>query len=258
MNSGLYKMKLPFFSIIIPTFNSEKTLKHCLNSIVSQTFHDCEILLIDGLSEDSTIDIIKEYSSNFTGIHWISQKDQGIYDAMNKGLKVANGEWIYFLGSDDKLASNKVLEQIYLFDKRGHNVVYGDVKIIGNTTWAKHNDIYNGLFDLQTFLKKNICHQAIFYNLKFLKKYIGYFNIDYKVCSDWDFNLRCWAREPLLHIDMIIADFYGGGLTTKTNKDDEFRNHFNINVVKYFGPEKLIAQLPSDLLSRFGISIINV
>jgi glycosyltransferase involved in cell wall biosynthesis len=112
-----------FFSIIIPTFNSEKVLRECLNSIVEQTFNNYEIILIDGLSTDSTVDIIKEYSLNNPNIHWVSEKDLGIYDAMNKGIKIANGEWVYFLGSDDKLSSNNALQEIFNFEKRAFEVV---------------------------------------------------------------------------------------------------------------------------------------
>lgn len=245
---------MPFLSIIIPTFNSEKTLKQCLDSIVTQTFQDYEILLIDALSADSTIEILKEYSLNCPKINWVSEKDAGVYDAMNKGLKMAKGEWIYYLGSDDKLSKPIVLQEIFDFDKKDFDVIYGNVKLIGNTSWAKHDDIYDGEFDLKKLISKNICHQAILYKRQYLKNQIGSYNVNYKICADWDFNLRCWANKPFLYLDLVVADFYGGGLTSRIeNRDDAFSQDFKINLLNYFGKKKLRNYLKTDDLKRLGI-----
>lgn len=93
----------PKITIIVATFNSEKTLKESLDSILNQTYNDWECLIIDGLSKDHTCNIAEEYKQRDSRFRYISEKDKGIYDAMNKGVLLAKGEWIYILGSDDNI-----------------------------------------------------------------------------------------------------------------------------------------------------------
>ena len=228
-------MRNPFFSIIIPTYNSINTLSACLDSIVNQSLQNFEILIMDGLSKDGTIPIVKKYEAGNANIRWVSEKDKGIYDAMNKGVKMAKGEWIYFLGSDDLINNNQILQKIFSLNKSGYEVVYGNAKIVGDTSWAKDGELYDGKFDLQKLLKKNICHQAIFYNKNCFANGSSLFNNDYKLCADYDFNLRCWANHPFLYINLTIVDFYGGGKSTQHNSDELFIKDFNKNRLTYFG-----------------------
>src|SRR4249920_3431468 len=100
----------PFFSIIIPTYNSESSLNKTLDSILSQTFTDFEIILTDGVSKDDTIAIAESYNDSRLKIH--SEPDKGVYDAMNKGMSLATGKWLYFIGSDDYLYNDEVLQTI--------------------------------------------------------------------------------------------------------------------------------------------------
>src|SRR5215216_6167566 len=120
--------QLPLLSIIIPTYNSEKTLSCCLQSVLNQTFKDFEILIIDGLSSDNTINVIKGYNNSKIRVY--SEKDKGIYDAMNKGIEKSAGEWLYFLGSDDQFFNEYVLEAIFQGNKdilKHSDYVYGNV-----------------------------------------------------------------------------------------------------------------------------------
>ena len=118
-------MTKPFFSIIIPTFNSACHIKSCLNSIVCQNYLDWEVLIMDGVSKDDTVKIAESYSDS--RIHVYSEPDKGIYDAMNKGIKKAQGEWLYFLGSDDWLVDNEVLANVSNQLSHDLDVFYGDV-----------------------------------------------------------------------------------------------------------------------------------
>lgn len=197
-----------FFSIIIPTFNSEKTLKQCLNSVVSQTFKDYEVIIIDGLSSDSTLRTIKKYSAQYELIRWISEKDSGIYDAMNKGIKLAKGEWLYFLGSDDSLFSSDTLNQIQK-ELQDFDVVYG------NVTSSRFNGIYDGPFTKEKIYEKNICHQAILYNKRVFQK-IGGFNLKYRSQADWDHNLSWFLSDKIrkTYVDVIIANYADGGFSS--------------------------------------------
>lgn len=226
-------MIAPFFSIVVPTFNSAKTLAICIDSILCQTFRNVEIIIVDGLSTDETLNIIKSYQSAF--IKWISEKDGGIYDAMNKGITMANGEWLYFLGSDDRIHDKHVLENIYKLDKGKAYVVYGNAKIIGDTAWSKDGEIYDGEFTLDKLLRKNICHQAIFYSRIFISNSSTLYNTKYTLLADWDFNLKLWAIRSFLYTNLVIVDFYGGGETTISRTDEKFSRDFSQNCNEYFG-----------------------
>ena len=96
----------PLVSIITVTFNAEADLEKCIKSVISQTYTNIEFIIIDGGSTDGTLDIIEKYKKNIS--YSISEKDKGIYDAWNKGVSVANGEWIAFLGSDDVYLENAI------------------------------------------------------------------------------------------------------------------------------------------------------
>jgi glycosyltransferase involved in cell wall biosynthesis len=221
----------PLFSIVIPTYNSEENIEFLLRDLLSQTFEDFEILVIDGCSTDYTIE--KAQNVQDGRIKIISEKDLGIYDAMNKGIVNASGKWLYFLGSDDKLFNDSVLSKVSKH-LEGQNVVYGNVKINGDTTWSKDGQIYDGEFDFEKLFNRNICHQAVFYNSEFIKGHQFKFNLEYTLCSDWDLNLRCRSITEFLYVDLIIAEFNAGGLSTKTDLDNLFSRDMVSNLISYF------------------------
>jgi len=221
-------------SIIIPTYNAEKSISIALDSILFQSYKSLEIIIVDGLSSDKTTKIVEGYAKKDARIRFISEKDEGIYDAMNKGIKAANGEWILFLGSDDKLYNNIILEEVFnMSEVNDFNVIYGNVKVVGNTPWAKDGDIYDGEFSTAKILNKNICHQCIFYKKQFVKM-IGKYNINYKTCADWDYNLRCWSKTSFLYLPKVIANFNAGGVSTNYSVDQVFFDDYVKNVAEYF------------------------
>jgi hypothetical protein len=113
--------------------------------------------------------------------------------------------------------------------------LYGNVKITGDPTWAKRDAVYDGCFDLRKLLKKNICHQAIFYRSEFLLRSVGCYNEKYVPCADWDFNLRCWSKGVFEFLDVTVAGFHAGGISSRSGIGDTFAREVADNVIRYFG-----------------------
>ena len=226
--------KQPQVSVIIPCFNSERTIRDCLDSVIGQSYRNIEIIVVDGLSSDSTTNILREYESLGHNLKWSSEKDAGIYDAINKGIRKSKGNWIYILGSDDRLSEKNTLEKAaQLIGETKKGVVYGDVIVRGEAGWARDGEIYGGEFSIEALQERNICQQAVFYHHSLFPQ-IGYFNIDYTVCADWDFMLRCAGKSEMKYIPLAIAEFYGGG-TSKTVREQKFYDELPANLYRYFG-----------------------
>lgn len=242
----------PYLTIIIPTFNSKATLPQALESVLRQTFLDYEILIIDNNSTDGTIDLVKDFTSVHPNIRWISEPDKGIYDAMNKGTKMAKGEWIYFLGSDDRLLDTNVLRNVFipeLFNR--HDIIYG------NVISSRFNGRYDFEFSQEKILTKNICHQAIFFKKSIFLK-TGRFNLKYKFCADWDHNMK-WLLNPNIRsifVALDIAEYADGGFSSKNPdllfEDDKTYNYFTYGykTIPFIIAKKLFKKLLKSNFSR--------
>lgn len=211
-------------SIIIPTYNSAIVLQRALDSIVDQTFTDWEVLVMDGVSTDDTLKVAQSYNDNRIRIY--SEPDKGIYDAMNKGIKKAQGEWLYFLGSDDYLLTQDTLQTLFSHDIDNYDVVYGDVQspslpIIHRKEWTLNN------------ITANRCHQAIFFKKKIFSK-LKLYDTQYLYLADFEFNLRWFLSKHVKnkYIPIEIAYFSPNGVSEK-NTDDIFWKKFDYLVIKY-------------------------
>jgi len=216
----------PFFSIIIPTFNCKSTIKLAIESIINQSFTNFEIVVLDGLSSDKTVELLNGYNNQKIKI--TSEKDRGIYDAMNKGIQIAKGEWLIFLGSDDKLHNNFVLYDVARTIEAEDNchVLYGNVYS------TRFNGCYDGEFDETKIFYKNICHQSIFFR-KTVFYIIGQFDLRYNAYADWHHNIK-WFLNKLInkkHINLIIADYADGGYSS-THVDVLFLEDKNMHYLK--------------------------
>ena len=200
---------MPFFTIIIPTFNSAKTVQKTIESVLMQSFTSYEVLVIDGCSTDNTLALVKAFNSAF--LHLYSEHDKGVYDAMNKGIAKAAGEWIYFLGSDDYLLNPRVLQtlQEHIAGMADIDMVYGDVE-----SSVKHM-VFKGAYNLERLNSQNICHQAMFFRRQ-LFSIMGSFNLRYKILSDWHFNIRLFSQyaHRTRYINVPVAFFTAGGVSS--------------------------------------------
>tara|TARA_R110000772_G_scaffold113092_1_gene217388 strand:+ start:825 stop:1550 length:726 start_codon:yes stop_codon:yes gene_type:complete len=239
----------PLISVIIPTYNSSSTLDMALSSIVNQTYRNIEVLIIDGMSTDSTLGIARRYQKEHQNVVITSARDKGIYDAMNKGVELANGEWIYFMGSDDTFYVDDTLNEFYnICCKSNADIIYGNVYS------SRFNGIHDGEFTNSKLTKKNICHQAMFFNKSIFKKK-GKFNLKYKAHADWDFNISCFFSNRIKnqYYDFVVANYADGGFSS-LNFDERFDKirPFKCLLLGYNKlPSKTIKQLVKEIINKY-------
>lgn len=218
------------FSIIISTLNAAKELHKTLDSILSQSHKEYEINVIDGASTDGTQEIIRIYENKFSNkLRWISEPDNGIYDAMNKGIDMSSGEWIYFIGSGDTFYNANALKEVH------NNIILHDCDLVyGNVQWGQNGNIYDGEFTREKLIEKNICHQAIFYKRNIFK-HLGKFDTKYTVLADWAHNLKWFNDEQIkfCYINVIVAQFKLGGWSQEV-LDKNFYSDMGNLIKKYF------------------------
>ena len=223
-------------SVVIVTFNAEKHISACLDSLAKNINKYTEIIIIDGLSTDNTIGLIDNYKDIITFL--ISEKDSGIYDAMNKGARKASGNFIYFLGADDTLALN--FNELFNILIDSNTIYYGDVNL------KPSNKIYGGEFNTPDIINRNICHQSIFYPKEVFKSYS--FGSDFKYMEDYYLNLKLWSSEKykFKYFNALIANYSLNGLSS-TDIDNNFKTESFKIIYKYFGLWGLLLKLTNPL-----------
>ena len=203
-------------SIITATYNSEKTVKETIESILNQKYTDFEHIIIDGNSKDNTMKIVKEYEPKYNGkLKYISEKDSGIYDAMNKGIKMATGDIIGILNSDDKYANENVLEKIVdKFKETNCDGTYADLIFMDEETMTKPERVWKSAKGKL----KNGWHPAhpTLYLKKDVYDKIGLFDLQYRIVADYDFMLRMMKDEniKLEYINDVLIHMRAGGTST--------------------------------------------
>ena len=209
-------------SIITTTLNSERYIESCILSVAEQSYKDIEHIIIDGLSSDKTVEIVRKYQERYSHIKLVSEKDRGIFDAMNKGIDMSHGEWIYFLGSDDVFFAKDVLERILgeNDDCDRFDFLYGDV------IWGDTEKVYDGRFTPLKIGLKNICHQAIFFRRSLFDRY-GKFQTEYHVLADWVYNMKMFGIDDVRkkYVDVIIAKYVISGYSS-SHIDNAFNRDY--------------------------------
>lgn len=197
-------------SIIIATYNASRTLGRSLDSIVPQLTDETELILVDGGSNDNTNNIIKSYK-NKIDVH-ISEPDKGIYDAWNKGLTEAHGDWIMFIGADDILLEGAIEYYLAYLNNISNNEVDFISCKIKSVTEDETFLQYTGKLWSYTRCKINmdVTHVASLTSKKYFEK-VGVFDIEYKICGDYDLLMRGGKRMKAKFIDFPIAEMPIGG-----------------------------------------------
>lgn len=194
-------------SIITVVFNDKIGLENTILSVTNQTYDNVEYIIIDGGSTDGTIDIIKKYENKID--YWVSEKDDGIYDAMNKGIDVASGKWINFMNAGDSFYNNNILENIFSDnDFSNINVIYGNHNVIypHKTRIAKAGNIE------EIWKGSQFCHQSSFVSTNVHKS--NKFNLSNRIGADFEFFYTLYKKNmSFKYINIIVANYSAGGLS---------------------------------------------
>jgi glycosyltransferase involved in cell wall biosynthesis len=204
----------PKFSIITVNLNNAKGLLKTIESVVAQAYRDFEFIIIDGGSNDGSLEIIKQHKSSIT--NWVSETDNGIYNAMNKGIAKANGEYCLFLNSGDYLTDAYVLLKVseYLNET---DIVYGDI-ITKNLANKETYEASPDKLDVSHFMTSTLWHPAAFIQRKLFEKF-GNYDESYKIAADYAFFVKTIVKYGVTtrHIATPIAVFDLNGLSNNPN-----------------------------------------
>ena len=216
-------------TIITVSYNAVATIEQTISSVINQSYPNIEYIIIDGGSTDGTVDIIKKYKDKIA--YWISEPDGGIYDAMNKGIKVATGEYVYFLGADDTLIDISIIQAVVcdMSDNPSDIYSYGVYcvnnklmqKYVGNSHAKKHLDVVDMVPHQGLFVKRSIAVKLPY-------------DVNYKITADYKFFLQCYRNKEISirYEDYPVALYAMDGVSS--NSVRELRNE-RIKIFKELG-----------------------
>ena len=250
----LNNSKGPLVSIITVCLNSSAYLEDSIKSVLEQVYPNIEYLIIDGGSTDGSIDILNKYRDKINKI--VVEKDTGIFNAMNKGIKLATGDIIYFINSDDKFYDRKVVEEaVEAFKKFGEaDFIYGNLIIFDPRDKFSYIEKYPKKVSRNIFINKTIGHPASFFRYSCFDK-VGFFEESYKIASDYEWYVRAVFTNGLkgMHIDRNISIFRLGGNSTREEHMEPYFLERDLIQQKYFNAcEMLCARILSGMKKILG------
>ena len=226
-------MKLPVFSIITVTFNAEKVLKKTILSVINQTYKNIEYIIIDGASQDGTVSIIRQYESKIS--YWTSEPDKGIYDAMNKGLQIATGDYVWFLNAGDELKHEQIVSELATIIEKYElpYILYGETDLInreGKVFAERRLKTPNKLTWKSFKMGMLVCHQAFIVKRSIASE----FDLQYRFSADFDWCIRCLKEaKTIVNTQLRLVNYQYEGLTT-ANRKKSLQERYAI-MCKYYG-----------------------
>lgn len=216
-------------SLITVTFNSSSTLRDTIQSVLSQSYPDIEYIIVDGLSKDNTVELIKEYKPLFNGrLRWVSEKDSGLYDAMNKGIRMATGDIVGIINSDDYYHRKDVISRVMeTFKNEEVQAIYGDVRFVNPDNLDKTVRYYSS----ENFSPKRFrygfmpAHPTFFTYREYFEEF-GYYKTDYRIAADYELLIR-FLYTHQLKVKYLPLDFMKmrtGGTSTASIKSNLLMN----------------------------------
>lgn len=244
-------------SIITINYNNAEGLRKTLASVAAQTYRDIEHIIIDAASADGSVDVIKEYvqrvnseERRVNSVIWSSEKDNGVYHAMNKGIRKASGDYIQILNSGDLLAAPDVTERMVAALPEGTPIFYGNMlKSYDGKTIINRDTCGNGMYTPESFLyfyKGTLNHDCAYIRRDLFDKY-GMYNEDMKICSDWEWYVNAIALggEKAVYTDVDVTIFDMNGVSESHGK--------NAELIKKERREYLEKILPETVLHDYDI-----
>ena len=210
----------PKFSIITVTYNAEKVLEDTIQSVIFQTYRNVEYIIVDGASKDHTLEIVNKYHNRINKV--ISEPDKGLYDAMNKGIQLATGDYLCFLNAGDKFHDSETLQKIVhtLKGQELPDVIYGETAIVDEEGHFLHMRRLSAPAHLNWKSFKQgmlVCHQAFFANRELAINHL--YNLQYRFSADFDWCIRIMKKAKCLHnTRLTLIDYLNEGMTTKNHK----------------------------------------
>lgn len=220
----------PLISIITITFNAAGVLEPTMRSVAEQTCRDYEHLIIDGASRDKTLEIARRYE----GVRILSEPDRGLYDAMNKGLRMARGRYMLFLNAGDTFHSRGVLEAYARRARLGDDIIYGDTVIVDRDRRIIAPRHYSApqRLTVDSFNRGMlICHQAFMVRRELAPEY----DLQYRFSADYDWTIRCIKaadEKRCTNLHIIAIDYLSDGLTDR-NKLRSLRERYRVMAAHY-------------------------
>lgn len=206
-------------SLITATFNSAQTISDCMESVLRQNYDNYEYLIIDGGSKDNTIEIIQQYEKKFAGkLKWISERDNGIYDAMNKGIKMSTGDVVGILNSDDFFTSNDIFRTIdQEFAKHPVDSIYGDIHFVKADNLNKCIRYYSSKMFSPFWLRFGFmpAHPSFYCKRDIFERY-GLYRLDFKIGADYEMMVRLFKKNKISsrYIPKDFVTMRTGGAST--------------------------------------------
>jgi glycosyltransferase involved in cell wall biosynthesis len=245
----------PLVTIITVVFNGEQLIEETILSVLNQSYKDVEYIVIDGGSNDGTLKILSRYNDKID--YWLSEPDRGIYDAMNKGIALARGEWINFMNCGDRFASADVLN-FFLEKNYEADIIFGDAIVQYQSFEATFKKV-----PLASMWRRiPFCHQASFTRANLMKQWN--FNLQYKLSSDFDFIYRSYLNhKTFLYINKVICLFdFKTGATIKNaiksiyeRRDAVLSQNFSVTKWFYFNFLILYFYLITNLKKILGTKL---
>jgi glycosyltransferase involved in cell wall biosynthesis len=226
-NSG--RLQNPVVSIITIVYNNIEHIEKTIQSAVNQAYYDKEYIIIDGGSKDGTLDIIKNYEPQID--YWISEPDKGIYDAMNKGLHLAKGDYVVFLNSGDLFFNDEVLSKVFSTFDKDVDIFYGETNlmdengvILGTRTNLTTRKLPSRLTWKDMKWGMVVSHQSIFVKRSIAPDY----NLSYKFSADIDWVIESLKRsKKIVNVNTIVSNYLIGGYSIK-NQKKSWKERFEI------------------------------
>ena len=233
-------MPNPKISVVTVCYNAADTIEETILSVLNQTYDNVEYIIIDGGSTDGTIDIIKKYADHLA--YWVSEPDKGIYDAMNKGIDAATGDYINFMNAGDLFPTSSVISDCFSNAELNSVIIYGDwIEVFGNATMVKKAS------PLSHLNSGMVCpHQSLFVSTDYHKK--RPFNLKYKIAADYDLVYHAYKTEQSFRYSKVVISQYDmtpKNSTSLKNYKTLIREHLTIQgysdaYIKLIAPLKLL------------------